>query len=223
MEYSFRCRLRQAREKQMPEEELKKQGPLGLRLVDGLRGQALHVARGLPVDELGKPGGVDFLLKNLDQVLRPRSKQEARELYQCGAQHGGVLARQRGESIPSYVLRRKAWYRMMVDLDPELSLPDGILTEQLLMNAGISEDHRLLIRTAIQGDMTWDRVCEELVAQHSRIHEKESKGYHNNNKGYSKSSAFKGYGKSYNNKGKGSWRSYYVNEEYDTENWDNAS
>ena len=39
MEYSFRCRLRQAREKQMPEEELKKQGPLGLRLVDGLRGQ----------------------------------------------------------------------------------------------------------------------------------------------------------------------------------------
>jgi len=90
---------------------------------------------------------------------------------------------------------------MMVDLDLELSLPDGILTEQLLMNAGILEDHRLLIRIAIHGEMTWDRVCEELVAQHTRIHEKETKGYY---KGYSsKSTAFKGYGKNYNVKGKG--------------------
>ena len=41
MEYSFRVRLRQAREKQMPDEELRKLGPLGLRLVDALRGPAL--------------------------------------------------------------------------------------------------------------------------------------------------------------------------------------
>eukprot|EP00435_Cladocopium_sp_Y103_P059746 s828_g21.t1 len=129
MEYSFRVRLRQAREKQMAEDELKKQGPLGLRLIDGLRGAALHVARNLPVDKLGESGGVDYLLKSLNDTLRPRSKQEARELYQCGAQYGGVLSRQRGESIPSYVLRRKAWYRMMTDLDPDLKLPDGILTE----------------------------------------------------------------------------------------------
>ena len=107
-----------------------------------------------------------------------------------------------------------------MDLDPELSLPDGILTEQLLINAGISEDHRLLIRTTIHGEMTWDRVCEELVAQHSRIHEKETKGYY---KGYSsKSTAFKGYGKNYNVKGKG-WRFYYVNDEHDIDQWENAS
>eukprot|EP00435_Cladocopium_sp_Y103_P060636 s828_g22.t1 len=89
------------------------------------------------------------------------------------------------------------------------------------MNSGTSEDHRLLIRTAIQGDMTWDRVCEELVAQHSRIHEKESKGYQ---KGYSKSTVFKGHGKSYNSygKGKGSWKSYHAAEEYDDQ-WENAS
>ena len=108
---------------------------------------------------------------------------------------------------------------MMVDLDPDLSLPDGILSEQLLINAAISEDHRLLIRTATRGDMSWDPVCAELVAQHSRTHEKETKGYH---KGFRKSSAFKGYGKNLHAKGKGSWRSYYANDEYDTVSWDNA-
>ena len=41
-EYQFRARLRQAREKVMDEQELKKQGPLALRLTDGLRGPALQ-------------------------------------------------------------------------------------------------------------------------------------------------------------------------------------
>ena len=51
------------------------------------------------------------------------------------------------------------------------------------MNARTYDDHCLLIRKAIQGDITWDAVCEQLVAQHSRIHEKDPKGYH---QGYSK-------------------------------------
>eukprot|EP00435_Cladocopium_sp_Y103_P066563 s466_g28.t2 len=222
-EYNFRVRMRQAREKAMSEEEIKKLGPLALRLVDGLRGPALQVARNLPVDELSKDKGVEFLLKSLTESLRPRSKQEARELYQAGAQNGGVLSRQRGESIPSYVLRRQAWYRMMTDLDEDLKLPDGILCEQLLANAGLSEDHRLLIRTAIGGNMEWSKVCEELIAQHGRIHEREARGG-GFSKGY-KPTAFKGHGKGgyNNNKGKG-WRSYYVNEDAETQdNWENAS
>jgi hypothetical protein len=36
----------------MAEDEVKKLGPLALRLVDGLRGATLQVARTLPVDEL---------------------------------------------------------------------------------------------------------------------------------------------------------------------------
>ena len=51
-EYIFRVRLRQAREKGMSEEEVKKKGPLALRLIDGLRGPALHVIRALPIDQL---------------------------------------------------------------------------------------------------------------------------------------------------------------------------
>ena len=41
----------------MGEDEVKKLGPLGLRLVDGLRGPALQVARTLPVDELANDKG----------------------------------------------------------------------------------------------------------------------------------------------------------------------
>ena len=174
-EYQFRVRLRQSRERAMDEAELKKLGPLGLRLIDGLRGPALQVARGLQVDKLSRDEGPTYLLQSLQAAFQPRSKQEARDLYQVGAQQGGILSRQAGESIPSYVLRRRTWYAMMTDLDGELKLPEPILAEQILQNSGISMDHQLLIRTAIRGEMTVAAVCEELVAQHSRIHEKETR------------------------------------------------
>ena len=52
------------------------------------------------------------------------------------------------------------------------SRSDLLLAEQLLNNAGISEDHKLLVRTAIRGQMTFESVAQELVAQHPRIHER---------------------------------------------------
>lgn len=131
-EYSFRVRLRQLREKAMAEDKLKKIGPLGLRLVDGLSGPALQVVRDLPIEKLAEEQGPTFLLKALQNALQPRSNQEARELYQAGAQSGGFLSRQNGESIASYVLRRRTWYTMMTDLDTNLKLPEQILAEQTL-------------------------------------------------------------------------------------------
>lgn len=107
-EYSFRVRLKQARELALPEDERKKLGPLGLRLIDWLRGPALQVARNVKIDKLQGSDGATYLLEQLQKARRPRSKQEARELYQCGAQQGGILSRQYGESVASYVLRRRA-------------------------------------------------------------------------------------------------------------------
>ena len=79
-EYSFRVRLWQARELSMAEDAVKKLGPLALRLVDGLRGATLQVARTLPVDELAnKEKGVEFLLKSMTSSLAPRNKQETRK------------------------------------------------------------------------------------------------------------------------------------------------
>ena len=76
----------------MAPEELKKLGPLGIRLIDGLRGPALQVARNLAVDKLAGDEGPDYLLQSMQTMLQPRSRQEARELYQAGAQQGGLLS-----------------------------------------------------------------------------------------------------------------------------------
>ena len=149
----------------MDTEQLNKLGPLGLRLIEGLRGPALQVARNLQIDKLSAEDGASYLLKGLQTSLQPRSKQEARDLYQAGAQVGGMLSRQSTEAMSNYVLRRRAWHSAMVDLDPELTLPEGIRTEQLLLNAGITPDQQLMVRTAINGDMTWNKVCDELIAQ----------------------------------------------------------
>ena len=216
-EYGFRLRLKMAREKSMEAEQLKKLGPLGLRLIEGLRGPALQVARNLQIERLSAEDGASYLLKGLQTSLQPRSKQEARDLYQAGAQVGGVLSRQSTEAMSNYVLRRRAWHSAMVDLDPELTLPEGIRTEQLLLNAGITQDQQLMVRTAINGDMTWNKVCDELIAQHSRLHEKE-KG-----KGGYRDWSYKG-GKSYGKKKGHHFRSYYVEDDPgQDEQWENAS
>ena len=60
----------------------------------------------------------------------------------------------------------------MLDMATELKLPEIVLAEQLLNNCGITEDHKLLIRTALQGDITFDRVAQELINQHPHIHDK---------------------------------------------------
>ena len=61
-------------------------------------------------------------------------------------------------------------------------------------NSGITEDQRLMVRTMLQGNMTFERVGEELIAQHPRIHEKERR--HGRSFGGKQSSWRKGGGKS---------------------------
>jgi len=193
-EYTFRVRLREAREKVMDEQELKKQGPLGLRLIDGLQGTALAISRQISLDKLAGADGPTLLLKHLTESLRPRRVQEARELYAAGAQSGGVLARQFTEPMSSFILRRRTWYQMLTDLDSELRLPEAILAEQVLSTCGLTEDQKIMVRTTIGGDMKVSKVCDELIAQHSRIHEGEV--------GRRQDRSGKGYGKQ---KGKKSW------------------
>ena len=81
-EYAFRVRARIAKEKLIGDDEVKKLGPLGLRLVEGLSGAALKVAQQIPTKVLASPEGAEELLGHLSMSLKPRRTQEARELYQ---------------------------------------------------------------------------------------------------------------------------------------------
>ena len=186
-EYAFRVRSRMIRESKMDESEVKKLGPLGLRLVEGLRGDALKLAQQLKMDDLAKPGAPEQRLKLFTENLKPRKAQEARELFAAGSKDGGILARQQNEPMSSYVMRRRAWWSALQDLEEDMRVSETILSEQLLMNAGITEDQRLTVRTMLQGNMSFNRVAEELLAQHPRIHDRErrqkGKGH---GKGFSK-------------------------------------
>ena len=125
-EWQFRVRTRQLREKTLSEEESKKLGPLGLRLLEGLSGHALQVAQLMDLEQLAGTEGAQKLMDHLQLQLRPRREQQARELYEAGAVAGGFLSRQPTENMAQFVLRRRAWYRALTDLSDELKLPDII-------------------------------------------------------------------------------------------------
>lgn len=209
-EYTYRVNTRIAKEAKMEKTEVDKLGPLGLRLVEGLRGQAFRLAQQIEIAQLAASDGPKKLLQVFHDSLKPRKTQEARELYAAGSKEGGTLSRQHGEPMSSYIARRRAWWMALNNLDAELKIPDVILAEQILTNAGISDDQRLMIRTMLHGDVTVDKVASELLSQHPNIHEKEK------NRGYTK-----GHGKPWK---KNSWRPRGFHAEMDLEDdWETRS
>ena len=197
-EWQFRVRTRQLREKTLSEEEHKKIGPLGLRLLEGLSGHALQVAQLMDIEQLAGEEGAQKLMDHLQVQLRNRREQQARELYEAGAMVGGFLSRQPTETMAQFVLRRRAWYRALTDLPSELKLPDIILAEQLLNNSGLSSDQKLMIRTTLAGKVTFDGVAQELVNQHPHIQDRGRFGHrHHQDRGHRPPTWTWGRGKGY--------------------------
>ena len=174
--------------------------------MEGLSGTALRVAQTMDFSELSKPeAGVEKLLATFEKELKLRRAQQARELYAAGSAPRGILSRQNGETMASYILRRRTWYRCLVDTSDDMKLPDIVLAGQLLSSANISADHQLLVRTALQGNITFDRVADELVSQHSRLHEREKSRNFVHKKPF--------YGYQQNRKGSGKWHgAFYADE-----------
>ena len=175
-EYTFRVRARTYKEKALGDDERGKLGPLGLRLVEGLSGTALRLAQTLKLEDLAAEDGAEKLLTALEGQLKPKRLQQARELYAAGASVHGILSRQSGP-MSSYVLRRRTWYRCLLDCSAEMALPDMVLAEQLLASATISHDHQLLVRTAIKAEVSFDSIADELIAQHGKVHEREKRNF----------------------------------------------
>ena len=209
-EYTYRVKTRIAKEAAMTKEEVNKLGPLGLRLVEGLRGQALRLAQQLSIKKLASGDGPEELLKIFNTSLKPRREQEARELYAAGCREGGPMARQNGEPMSSYVARRRAWWAALQGLDSELQIPDLILSEQILQNAGITEDHKLMIRTILGGKLSTDKVIAELLSQHPNIHDRERRGKgHHGGKGWRQ--PFRSKGRAFLSEDVGGWQDEWEN------------
>ena len=125
--YSFRVKVRAQKESLIEESEVKKLGTLGLRLLEGLRGQTFRLAQQLDTKKLAEKDGHELLLKTFEQHLKPRKDVEARELYVAGSRDGGIFSRQPGEPMSSYVMRRKAWWHALVQLDSTIMVSEAIL------------------------------------------------------------------------------------------------
>ena len=79
-------------------------------LVESLRGKALKIAYDIGVDELMEyedMRGLKQLRKEIKENVFPQIDEEVRAVYQEGQKIGGILARQQGEPIRSYITRRE--------------------------------------------------------------------------------------------------------------------
>lgn len=98
--YRFQVLAVEKKEALMSENERKKFGPLGLRLIERLVGPALQIAKGIGIDKLSETTGVATLIQALEQDLMPQRRQMAVEMHQAGSVPG-MLSRQTQEPMSS--------------------------------------------------------------------------------------------------------------------------
>ena len=108
------------------------------RIIEGLRSDALDIAMDIGIEKLTTPEGIEDLIAAIRTSLFPVEAQEAKILFQSGQRPGGPLSRQSGESMISYIGRRKRWWQMCKKLDKGMVLSDDMLGSMLLDHAGLS-------------------------------------------------------------------------------------
>ena len=143
---------------------------LGACLLESLRGDAYIVAQDLGHEVLKSADAITMIADAVRKMIFPLQAQEAKELCRVGASVGGVMARQAGESMNSYVGRRKGWYRKLKELDKTVEISDTILGDLLLDNSGLDRKERLMVLTAVGQTPSFEAMEKALVTQHGKLH-----------------------------------------------------
>ena len=73
------------------------------KVLEGLRGDAYLTAQDLGVETLMKDGGIETLIATLKKTIFPLQSLEAKELFRVGQMQQGLLSRQTGESVTSFI------------------------------------------------------------------------------------------------------------------------
>ena len=96
--------------------------------------------------------------------------------YIIGTKSRGVLRRQKGESMVSYIARRRRWWQKLKSLGSSMNVSESILADYLLLCSGLDQNQRLMTKTAIgNSEKKFANVANFLRKHHSTIHENESK------------------------------------------------
>ena len=144
------------------------------KVFQGLREEAFELARDIGVDVLTRPGGLRKFVEKLRDNVFPRASEEARELFKVG-QKPGSLARQNGESMLSYVSRRRRWWKLLKTLDGSIELSEPMRVELLLELSGLSRQEIIVIKACAPDAKSFESVAATLVEQYSGVHLREGR------------------------------------------------
>ena len=144
------------------------------KVLEGLREEAFELARDIGVDVLTRPGGLRKFVEKLRDTVFPRASEEARELFKVG-QKPGSLARQNGESMLSYVSRRRHWWKLLKTLDGSIELSEPMRVELLLELSGLSRQEIIVIKACAPDAKSFESVAATLVEQYSGVHLREGR------------------------------------------------
>ena len=108
--FDWRFRMEMKQELLSAEDNKAKKLKIVDQVFQGLRGDAKDVAKTVGVKALIQDGGIDHLVRAMLDMIFPKKDLEAKELYDAGHKKEGILTRQHGESMLSFIDRRKRWY-----------------------------------------------------------------------------------------------------------------
>ncbi|CAE7471035.1 unnamed protein product [Symbiodinium natans] len=161
------------------------------RVLEGLRDEAFELARDIGVDALTAPGGLRSFIERMREVVFPRATEEARELFRAG-QRLGTLSRQAGESMLSYISRRRRWWNLLKTLDASIELSEPMRVELLLELSGLSRQEALVVKACTADPKKFEQIANTLVQHYTGVHLREGRAlggsnpqpYRNTGKGY---------------------------------------
>ena len=165
-EFEFRAMMRLQKAK--PADRL----AVAAKIVEGLRGDAFAIARGVGMTELLSENGVKILIERIRQQVFPLKQTKGREVFLMGQKPGGPLSTAAGESMVSFIVRRRRWWAMLRELDDTIQLSANIRGDLLLDQTGLSRQEKLMV-------LDFDKIAAALLEQHPKIgYDEDRKGKH---------------------------------------------
>ena len=96
-------------------------------------------------------------------MVFPLTTYEAKELFRQFYNSSGSLARQVGESMQQYVGRRTRCWKLLQELDPEMTLSEGHRADMLLDSAGLDKSEREMIQASIGNARDFSKISDALI------------------------------------------------------------
>ena len=163
-EWEFRLQARYQATKQDERSEL------GSKVLESLRGDAFPIAEELGMSVLKQPDAAVQLIEAVRNHVFPMKELEAKELYKMGTSSSGILSCQTGETMTSYISRRRRWWKKLQSLNESISVSETIRADLPLEGANLDRKEKLMILTAVNDKLTIENVESTLVRQHNKIH-----------------------------------------------------